>query len=49
MQCPICSNSSGIDIDLHADGYSDNLFECECGAIWINNFGEITLLNKKVA
>lgn len=49
MTCPICSGSTGVHIDMHSDGYSDNLFECSCGAIWINNFGDIVLLNKKVA
>lgn len=50
MKCPICSTSTGIEIDIHSDGYADNLFECtNCGAVWLNVFGEITLLNKKVA
>ncbi len=50
MKCPICSNSHGIEIDIHSDGYADNLFECtNCEAVWLNVFDEITLLNKKVA
>jgi uncharacterized Zn finger protein len=50
MKCPICSNQNRIEIDIHSDGYSDNLLECSnCGALWINEFGEITLLNNKVA
>lgn len=50
MKCPICGNSMGIEIDIHADGYADNLLECNsCGALWINEHGEPILINKKVA
>ena len=50
MQCPICSNGARIEIVMHSDGYADNLLECaSCGAVWINEFGQVTLLNKKVA
>lgn len=50
MKCPICSTSAGIELDMHSDGYADNLFECaSCGAIWIVAFDETVLLNKKVA
>lgn len=49
MQCPVCSNLA-VEIDMHADGYADNLTECpNCGAIWITEFGETILINKKVA
>lgn len=50
MKCPICNNHDGIEIDIHSDGYADNLLECAaCGALWINDLGEIVLLSKKVA
>ncbi len=49
MKCPQCNNSTGITIDMHSDGYADNLFECtSCDTIWIESFGEKTVL-KKVA
>lgn len=49
MKCPECANSTGITIDMHSDGYADNLFECtSCGAVWIESFEEIVVL-KKVA
>src|SRR6266540_7240373 len=50
MKCPICSDSAQVEIDMHSDGYADNLLECaNCGAVWIIDCGEIILLNKKVA
>ncbi len=50
MKCPICSNSTGLELDMHADGYADNLLECtSCGAIWLETVEGIELINKKVA
>lgn len=50
MECPICNTRKGIEIDIHSDGYADNLLECACcGAVWISEFGEITMITKKVA
>ena len=47
MTCPICENHA-IEIDMHADGYSGNLLECaNCDALWLNVFGEITLVTNK--
>jgi transposase-like protein len=50
MKCPICANSNRIEIDIHSDGYANDLFECtDCGAIWVTVQDETLLLNKKVA
>ncbi len=50
MICPICNNQQHIEIDMHADGFADNLLECSaCGTIWLNEFGEIILVNRKAA
>ena len=50
MECPICNTRKGIEIDIHSDGYADNLFECSfCGAVWISEFDEITMITQKVA
>lgn len=50
MNCPICNIATGIEIDIHSDGYAKDLFECtNCEAIWITDREGITLLNKKVA
>ena len=35
MKCPLCKSRGHIDIDLHADGFSQDARECgECGGIW---------------
>ena len=35
MKCPMCQSRQHIEIDLHADGFSQDLRECgDCGAIW---------------
>ena len=50
MKCPVCNNENRIEIHMHTEGYSDTLLECfECGALWLNEFDEIVLLNKKAA
>ncbi len=50
MKCPICSNKTGIEIDMHSDGYANDIMECtRCNALWIVTTNGITLLNKQVA
>ncbi|CAG0988707.1 hypothetical protein [Geobacter sp.] len=50
MKCPICNDHTKIEIDMHSDGYADNLLECTtCGTIWIAGLEGIILLNNKVA
>lgn len=50
MTCPICNNTTTIEIDMHSDGYAKDLIECaNCEAIWLSKNDEIVLLNKKVA
>ncbi len=40
MKCPVCKNSSNTDIDLHADGFYEDIFECSvCKATWSVNHG----------
>jgi Zn-finger nucleic acid-binding protein len=35
MNCPLCTNIGQIEIDLHADGYCQDAFECgACGGVW---------------
>lgn len=35
MKCPICKDRNHVEIDLHSDGYAENLRECgTCGTIW---------------
>jgi hypothetical protein len=50
MTCPICNTRTGIEIDMHSDGYTKDLLECtNCEALWTVTNEGITLLNKKVA
>jgi Zn ribbon nucleic-acid-binding protein len=35
MKCPICKCRDHIELDLHADGFAQDLRECsDCGSIW---------------
>ena len=35
MKCPVCKNRQHIEIDLHADGFSQDARECgDCGSMW---------------
>jgi transcription elongation factor Elf1 len=50
MNCPICNSSTGIEIDIHSDGYAKDIVECtNCEALWLSDISGIVLLNKKVA
>lgn len=34
MICPYCHHKNHLEIDMHSDGYADDLIECsECGAL----------------
>jgi len=35
MKCPLCKDREHIEIDLHAEGFSQDIRECgDCGGIW---------------
>lgn len=35
MKCPLCKGREHVELDLHADGFSQDARECgDCGAIW---------------
>ncbi|ABQ28490.1 hypothetical protein Gura_4347 [Geotalea uraniireducens Rf4] len=35
MNCPICSCSSRVEVNMNADGFAQSMFECgHCGALW---------------
>lgn len=35
MKCPECKERQHIELDLHSDGFSENVRECgDCGAMW---------------
>ncbi len=40
MKCPICKSFKNSEIDLHVDGFYEDLFECAvCGSSWSVNHG----------
>lgn len=40
MKCPVCKSSNNSDLDLHTDGFYEDIFECRvCGAAWSVNHG----------
>ncbi|MDT8423413.1 MAG: hypothetical protein RQ724_06545 [Desulfuromonadales bacterium] len=35
MKCPLCKSRKHVEIDLHAEGFSQDARECgDCGGIW---------------
>ena len=48
MNCPLCKNVGHIEIDLHAEGYCQDAFECgDCGGIWTYSGKDIKIINDK--
>jgi uncharacterized Zn finger protein len=40
MKCPVCKNNEHFDIDLHSNGFTENIMECPtCGTVWSVNHG----------
>ena len=40
MKCPICKSFKNSEIDLHVEGFYEDLFECAiCGSSWAVNHG----------
>ena len=45
MQCPRCQNKKHVEIDLHAEGFSQDLCECgTCGCVWTCSGAESKVL-----
>ncbi len=50
MKCPTCGKTSGIEIDMHSDGYVSDLMECSnCETLWTVGLEGVALLTKKAA
>lgn len=50
MKCPVCNSTTAIEIDIHADGYAKDLFECTiCEALWLSDVKGIALITKRAA
>lgn len=49
MKCPLCKCRNHVEVDLHADGFAENIRECgECGGVWSNHEGDIRVIKGRV-
>ncbi len=40
MKCPVCKSQDHLDLDLHSNGFTEDIMECRvCGTIWSVNHG----------
>jgi len=40
MKCPVCKGQDHVEIDLHVEGFYEDLYECNvCGSSWAVNHG----------
>ncbi len=40
MKCPVCKSQDHLDIDLHSNGFTEDIMECRvCGTVWSVNHG----------
>ncbi len=45
MKCPVCKNSKYSEVDLHADGFTEDIVECcVCGTTWSINHGKTEIV-----
>ena len=45
MKCPLCLSKQHIEIDLHAEGYSQDALECgDCGGMWTFSNGALKII-----
>jgi uncharacterized Zn finger protein len=45
MKCPVCKSQEHVDIELHSDGFTEDIMECPgCGTTWSVNHGVIELI-----
>jgi len=47
MKCPICNSIKHVEVDLHADGFSQDILECgDCGGLWTSSGLNLRTLKK---
>lgn len=40
MRCPVCKSLEYVEMDLHAEGFYEDILECKiCGSVWSINHG----------
>ncbi len=49
MTCPLCKSKKHVKIDLHAEGFSQDVYECgDCGAIWTFSNNALKIIKGRV-
>jgi len=49
MKCPLCKNREHVEIDLHAEGFSQDARECgNCGGVWTFSGDKIKIIRGSV-
>lgn len=47
MNCPHCNTTTGVEIDMHSDGYAKDILECNsCGTVWTEEDRKVVILSK---
>ena len=50
MKCPMCKSRNQVEIDLHADGFSQDARECgACGAVWTFSGSTLKIIKKQAS
>ena len=50
MKCPMCKSRNQVEIDLHADGFSQDARECgACGAMWTFSGDTLKIIKKQAS
>lgn len=45
MQCPACKSHRNVEMDLHAEGFIEDIVECRvCGTVWSVNHGVVEIV-----
>ncbi|HEY6872259.1 MAG TPA: hypothetical protein VI298_05960 [Geobacteraceae bacterium] len=45
MKCPTCKSLDHSDIDLHSNGFNEDIMECRvCGTVWSVNHGTVEIV-----
>ena len=49
MKCPLCKSREHVEINLHADGFSQDARECgKCGGIWTFSGDALKIIKGRV-
>lgn len=49
MKCPLCKSRAHVEINLHAEGFSQDARECgDCGGIWTFSGNAIKIIKGRV-